>query len=186
MANYELGKPPKKGAGRDATHIAIVPVIAAEGLCPGQHVGVMKVNDQPMTAAKTFKPHIGIVDPFWPNGYLGVKKGQRFYLCLYPGSVTGLAHVYTHPILDGPSVETSKDWIEKWAEAQKISYLDLMDAATHWLDANREKLTYDGYWIEGGRFEGQGLPDEFWDHYDRVTNSTTPGHAKLNFFSCSC
>lgn len=187
MANYELGHPPKKGAPRDATHVAIVPVISAEDwLSPGAHVGIMKVEGKPITAAKSFSPHIGIVDPFLKKHYSGLKKGQPFYLCLYPGTVTGLAHVYTHPELDGPSVEGSKAWIELWASKQKVDFIDLMEHAEAWVQANQEKMNYDGYWSEGGRFEGQDLPKEFWDHYEKVMGVKVPAHAKENFFSCSC
>ena len=183
MANHELGAPPKAKAGRDATHIAIVPMIAAEGLTPGNHVGVMQVEGSPMTASTSFAPHIGIVDPFLKEY---IKKGKRFYLCLYPGSVVGLTHVYTHPVLDGPSVESSAAWIEVWSKAQGIDMVDLMEHAEQWVDANKDKMTYDGFWSEGGRFEGQGLPEEFWDHYDRVMSTTVPKHARSNFFSCAC
>jgi hypothetical protein len=62
--------------GRDAVHIALLPMIAPSVLKPGQRL----VN--------------GIVDPFLKAD---VQPGQRFFLFLYPGTVTGLRHVWTHP-----------------------------------------------------------------------------------------
>ncbi len=40
---------------------------------------------------------VGIVDPFLQRSVL---QGQRFYLCLFPGTVTSLRHVWTHPALE--------------------------------------------------------------------------------------
>jgi hypothetical protein len=37
---------------------------------------------------------IGVVDPFLVKP---VEPGQRFWLFLYPGSITGLRHVWSHP-----------------------------------------------------------------------------------------
>lgn len=180
-AQVWLGKLAPKDAERDATHVAVVPMIAAEELAPGEHVGL--VDDKDKSAAGTDTQQlIGIVDPFL---VAKVKIGQRFYLCLYPRSVTGLRHQYAHPVLDGDSASISKDWISKWAAANGILYGDLMYHAKLWVES------YDGqygnaYWVEGGRFEGQRLPAEFWDHYDRVTETRTPEKARSSFFSCAC
>jgi hypothetical protein len=77
---------------RDAIHIAVAPVTASARLTPGQHVGLVRegnvdlvgVCDQP----------IGVVDPFLTAE---VEPGQRFWLFLYPGSISGLRHVWSHP-----------------------------------------------------------------------------------------
>src|SRR5262249_51543452 len=84
-----LGAAPDEDARRDAVHIAVAPVVAAAQLLPGQHVGLLgdgraDANDQP----------IGIVDPFLAEAVL---PGQRFWLFLYPGTITSLRHVWTHP-----------------------------------------------------------------------------------------
>ncbi len=84
-----LGQPPGENDRRDAIHIAIAPVVAGGDLLPGQHVGLLPdgrfgVVDQP----------IGIVDPFRTGTIL---EGERFWLCLYPYTITSLRHVWTHP-----------------------------------------------------------------------------------------
>ncbi|MEZ6122938.1 MAG: hypothetical protein R3C49_07150 [Planctomycetaceae bacterium] len=77
---------------RDAIHIAIAPVTAVELLCPGQHVGLVR-SDSYEFVGRSPEP-VGIVDPFLKSA---VEPGQRFWLFLYPNSVTGLRHVWTHP-----------------------------------------------------------------------------------------
>lgn len=77
---------------RDAIHIAVAPVMAAELLAPGQPVGFVEPGN--MELVGPCAERIGIVDPFLTAS---VAPGQRFWLFLYPGSITGLRHVWTHP-----------------------------------------------------------------------------------------
>ncbi|QJW94217.1 hypothetical protein [Frigoriglobus tundricola] len=78
---------------RDAIHIAVAPVTAEERLAPGQHVGL--VQDGNLELVGPCDRTIGIVDPFLAEA---VEPGQRFWLFLYPGTITGLRHVWTHPV----------------------------------------------------------------------------------------
>lgn len=75
-------------ARRDAIHFAVAPVEADADLRPGDHVGVRDGRASRDGAA------VGIVDPFLKGE---IKKGQRFWLFLYPNTVTSLRHVWTHP-----------------------------------------------------------------------------------------
>lgn len=85
-----LGKEERR---RDAIHIAVAPVTAAERLTPGQHVGLIQEDD--LERVGPCERPIGIVDPFLP---VAVESGQRFWLFLYPNTITGLRHVWTHPV----------------------------------------------------------------------------------------
>lgn len=78
---------------RDAIHIAVAPVTAAEGLAPGRHVGFVQDGNVELVGASD-RP-VGIVDPFLADA---VEPGQRFWLFLYPGTITALRHVWTHPV----------------------------------------------------------------------------------------
>ena len=77
---------------RDAIHIAVAPVTAAGRLAPGQHVGLVEEGNPELVGP--CGRNIGIVDPFRTAE---VEPGQRFWLFLYPGTITGLRHVWTHP-----------------------------------------------------------------------------------------
>ena len=77
---------------RDAIHIAVAPVTAVERLAPGQHVGLVQEGNSEMVGPCNH--NIGVVDPFLAEE---VEPGQRFWLFLYPGTITGLRHVWTHP-----------------------------------------------------------------------------------------
>jgi hypothetical protein len=77
---------------RDAIHIAVAPVTAVERLAPGQHVGLVEAGN--LERVGPCDRNIGVVDPFLTED---VEPGQRFWLLLYPGTITGLRHVWTHP-----------------------------------------------------------------------------------------
>ena len=78
---------------RDAIHIAVAPVTADERLTPGQHVGLVEEGNLELVGRCDH--NIGIVDPYL---VAEVERGQRFWLFLYPGTITGLRHVWTHPV----------------------------------------------------------------------------------------
>jgi hypothetical protein len=92
----EVGKPigSEESVFRDCIHVAVAPVVAGMTLTPGQHVAIdpsdMTAWSSPPIKAMT----VGIVDPYLTGP---VMKGQRFWLFLYPGTVTGLRHAWSHP-----------------------------------------------------------------------------------------
>jgi hypothetical protein len=90
---------------RDAIHIAVAPVTAAELLAPGQHVGFTPAGQTETVGTVESDRHIGIVDPFLTDV---VEPGQRFWLFLYPNTVTSLRHVWRHPAF-APRVPVMKE-----------------------------------------------------------------------------
>ncbi len=74
---------------RDAVHIAVAPVIAGERLLPGQRIGIVEG-----VAYRDVRVDVGIVDPFLRKP---IGEGQRFYIWLYPQTITSLRHVWSHP-----------------------------------------------------------------------------------------
>jgi hypothetical protein len=181
------------GAGRDAIHLAVEPVVASERLLAGQDVYLLPDG----RAAKGKDNAVGIVDPFLRQS---VKEGEKFWLVVYPRQITSLRHVWSHPAfpeelgsdqfteeqraqakaiakrLEG--VTPSEQWIREEADRIGVTYEELMDhakqrAADEW-----------HYWSEGGRFEGVSLRNGFWDHYGKVVGEEVGD--KGHFFSCSC
>lgn len=83
-----IGELCKDDARRDAVHFAVAPVVADMTLRPGDPVGLIQGR-----ASREATP-IGIVDPFFQGE---IQQGQRFWLFLYPNTITSLRHVWTHP-----------------------------------------------------------------------------------------
>ncbi len=89
---------------RDAIHIAVAPVTAAERLAPGQHVGLVQEGN--VERVGPCDNCVGIVDPFLADA---VEPGQRFWLFLYPGTVTSLRHIWSHPVFTTAAAAAVKE-----------------------------------------------------------------------------
>lgn len=163
---------------RDAIHLAVEPVVAACKVKPGDHVGFVNGGVGPCDNP------VGIVDPFLEKN---VKKGERFWLIVYPRQITSLRHVWTHPAFDEEDVNMKTQASPVLGEAQKriteiadalgVSYDDLMFNAKVFVNRGE-------YWNEGDKFDGAYLPDEFWDYYEEVTGEKV--NSKWSFLSCAC
>ena len=162
-------------AGRDAIHLAVEPVTCDEIVYPCQHVGYLNGKAMPKE-----KP-VGIVDPFLTSP---VQPGAKFWLVVYPRTITSLRHVWEHPEFEHKDLrsafEKSQQWLMDYADSIDESYENVMSVA----DSHQDKNNYGDYIIQGGRFEGETTPDEFWDHYAIVRGVSTP--VRASFFSCSC
>jgi hypothetical protein len=89
---------------RDAIHVAVAPVTAAERLVPGQHVGFVTADREHVGPLESQENCLGIVDPFLLQP---VEQGERFWLFLYPNSITSLRHYWTHPAFKPPTARTA-------------------------------------------------------------------------------
>jgi hypothetical protein len=89
----QLGKRIEDGdRRRDAVHIAVAAVTAEVRLSPGQHIGLTQAANTELVGPTDH--NIGIVDPFVTGD---IEPGQRFWMFLYPDTITGLRHIWTHP-----------------------------------------------------------------------------------------
>jgi hypothetical protein len=181
MSELKLGKILNGTEQRDAFHVAVAPVAASQVLPIGEHVGLL-----PDGTASRSADAIGIVDPFLERP---VKKGERFYLWLYPNTVTGMRHHWEHPAFveqqqstlptSGKDLSVSEQWLRDYADSIDQSYESLMEVAAGY-------LSHSEYLCEGDRYEGVYTPDEFWTHYEAVTGTKVGDNERGSFFSCSC
>lgn len=161
-----LGKTPAENEQRDAIHVAVVPVFAAEKLLPGDHVGLTidgKVSEDA-------KPHIGIVDPFRTTG---VRAGERVWMCLYPKTITSLRHDWTHPAFEKLTIVRvdHEQWLRQFARDAYVEFDQLMDAA----DNGYEYINAEN---------GVNLTSDFWDHWEAYRGRKA--EYRTEYFSCSC
>lgn len=175
---------------RDAVHIAVAPVTAGMEMYPGEHVGFADTGDA-YTVVTNAKKLIGIVDPFLSEKC--VYPGERFYMFLYPNTITSLRHDWTHPAFQKEdelasmeptfyklkgAVEEEK-WISDFAEGIGSDYDEIMEAAEAYLKTGE-------YLSRGGTFEGYSIPDEFWDKYEIIKRKRVEENDRGTFLSCSC
>jgi len=177
-----LGKIIETSQNKDAIHVAVAPVFAAQLLRPGQHVGFKRKSSNEVEPLPD-EQCIGIVDPFLRKP---VYTGQRFWMFLYPYTITSLRHDWTHPAFEEASaakviIENDGDleWLHSFAEKADLSYGALIEAAYDYLNN-------DEYLCQGGKWEGFGVPEEFWVHFEAVTGRLVLPQARGSFFSCSC
>lgn len=174
---------------RDAVHIAVAPVVAGMCLNPGEHIGFTSEGDA-YTVVTNAKKLLGIVDPFLD---VAVNEGDKFYMFLYPQTITSLRHEWTHPAFEAEeemaeylptfhklkgAVEEEK-WVAEFAERIGTNYNALMDAAHNY-------LKHGDYFVQGGDFEGFSIPDEFWEKYEAITREKIAEYDRGSFLSCSC
>ena len=176
----KLGSLVQGEAARDAIHIAVAPVSAAEIFLPGQDVGLDQVG-----CATLAEPHVGIVDPFLRDP---VQIGQRFYLVLYPNTITSLRHEWTHPAFASarpvPAADktSSEGWLRQYA-IRLNPYNSPEDAFANLLDG-----------LRSGNVHAHGT--DLYDLSDLGKANELKEHAecylgrKINWdtftFSCSC
>lgn len=171
--------------GRDAVHVAVISAEAAGQLMPGQHVGRAPDSTPDHLLVGYASEPIGIVDPFLVNA---VQKGQRFWLYLYPRTITSLRHNWTHPAFADAPVNTiyappsqkitAEQWIKNYAESEGLGYHELMVAADAAVSDGEEYVLIRGHDAHGT------ISGEFWTHYELATGRKV--ERRPEYFSCSC
>jgi hypothetical protein len=181
MHEVKLGQLIEGEPGRDAIHIAVAPAVAAQALPRGADVGLLPDG----RAGFTDNP-IGIVDPFLKVPI--VDRDQRFWLLLYPNTITSLRHEWVHPAFgesasDACNKAEAEAWLRDFAEECGISYEEA-------IDAGREFVKTGMHFV----FRGQSTPDRcyterrsFWRNWEIVTGerASMDDYEEVPF-TCSC
>lgn len=189
-----LGKLIESDAQRDAIHIAVAPVVAIERMIPGQHIGF--VDDGGVNVSTRSTRPLGVVDPFLKNM---VEAGERFWMFLYPNTITSLRHNWTHPAFsEAPAVagiarstkEASEEWLRNFVQGADCPEYETVIAAAvdDYHSGDGDDYIYsrnDGEYLHfGGRDAHGEIPPEFWTHVENVTGRKIS--KRPAYFSCSC
>jgi hypothetical protein len=205
--HVQLGKLIHEEAERDAIHVAITPVVAAEDMYPGCLLKFVYGSTELVRMAD-YDGAIGVADPFLkfrphPGHYTydpegenetpcRIRKGDRFYMLLQPGTATGLRHHYFHPALDSvqqPANEHEK-WLREFADRWQFDYDQLIYAGTA---KSKSDDDYDRYVVARGvslHHRDELCPGEyeaFWEHLEALTGQQfDEQHREGMGWSCSC
>lgn len=179
-AQTSIGKILNEPARRDAIHFAVAPVVAADDIRAGAHVGLLPDG----RASCDAMIQIGIADPFLLRD---IKAGERFWLFLYPNTITTLRHEWEHPAFS--SAEISRDdhvaksqaWIDAHAELLGLTADVMLSNAERWLRTENYTVQHDSE-----RWRDNFNPAEFWHHYEVVTGTAVDPEKKQSFYCCTC
>lgn len=186
MEDLRIGEIITTEQKRDAIHIAIFPAIAGMELKAGQHVGILEGS----TLFGKTKKTVGIVDPYLETP---VQEGERFWLFIYPNTVTSLKHNWTHPAFEDEVAKSenkedifhliksfeSRKWLENFAEEHGISYDKLVEGANEYLETGE-------FSVHLGTDTPYDHLKDFWKHFSKVHRVAVPKDFEDNFFTCSC
>ena len=178
MVETTLGSLAPTDAGRDAIHIAVMPVMAAQILMPGDHIGFFLGSVIEVIAVNRMVKGLGIVDPFLTAP---VQVGERFLMVLYPRTITGLTHVWTHPDIPSPAPRNITDAafaqqvLTRFGNRVGWSYDNTVERLTDYAESGFQDFSND---------EGIELDESVWDALEAITGMRCVH--RTNYFSCAC
>lgn len=194
MSDLNLNELPGPDAVRDAIHIAVIPLIAGEDIYEGK-VKLQVGSKDVALRVRADEPAIGIVNPWHPakpgEYYSVVRKGERFYCLLNPGSVTGMRHHFKHPIFDEapPIQDESELWLRRFAQHWNFDFDTLIENGIKVQNATDPYdywVTADGVDLHSASELGEDY-DLFWEHLENYTGEKVDEEKrKFLGWSCSC
>jgi hypothetical protein len=173
---------------RDAIHIAVMPVISADRwIGPGDKLRLVfgTTNQVIKVREGDDEKGIGVADPFLNEE---INKGDKFWMFMYPNSITGLRHQWVHPEVDTEMAPLSdpERWIRGFADKWNFDYNELIEQAT------AEPREWGNYAVAMGQnLHSAGELGEdhdlFWKNLTLLTKQAySREHIEKFGWSCSC
>jgi hypothetical protein len=198
-ATLTLGTIITEEMARDAVHVAVENVAASETFRPGQHVSV---KDGIAYPACNGKP-VGVVDPFLSSL---VEAGERFWLFVYPRTITSLRHIWQHPdipaITDQQVVQATEEanpdraeseaWMREFCSRNDCPPYDILMMMLRGEDVTTVYGDHVSYHLDREYFSISGMdahcaiPNIFWQHAEVLTGRTFTRRERPRYFTCSC
>ena len=189
MSEINLAGKPDKFGIRDAIHVAVVSLKAACSMYAGDPV-IWHEKGKSVKVLDSCLAPIGIVSAFMKGGS---HEGDLVWIMLYPNTVTGMTHHWSHPDFPvqedmkiGMSKEEAESIIEEMAdELGTFVYGDESRSENLIHHANKYCQHQSGWWSED---EYQASPESwenFWKAYSVVTGNPAPTENRVPF-RCAC
>jgi hypothetical protein len=175
-----LGQLIEEDETRDAVHIAVIPAVADQVLYPSQRVaydsGLARVEGK----------HVGIVDPFLDLPRL--HPDDRFWLFLFPRSITGLRHIWTHPDIPEKVLERAIRTTNASEEIIRQHYCNEFDYDTVMEAAEDFAKTGGFHYIGMELAYATDFDTTFWTAFTDITGIPKPAGDECTsyFFRCAC
>lgn len=177
---------PDDAIGRDAVHVAVFSATAPQVVFPGQDVGIVQRTDGDALVSAKVEPLIGIVDPFIRSS---IPVGARFWVYLYPRTITALAHRWSHPAFETTETAYATPNARAASEAWLRGFIAISDVPGYDEVMREAELIADGNGygdsITFGVDASGEIPNEFWDHVAIVLGRQIKG-PRARYFACSC
>lgn len=172
-------------AERDAIHVPVIPLVAGERLYRSSRFRLFSGSrDVALSATYIGAKAIGIVDPFlWG---LFVEKDERFWGFLFPGTLVGIRHHWSHPDFDSPRIITNEHekWLRDFCDRWNFDYDELRDAGVGTSDWR--EIIARGVDLHSPDELGEDL-GLFWEHLEAMTGMKFDDpHRSGVVWSCSC
>jgi len=206
--NYtpKLGQLATETDHRDAIHIAVIPVRASWDGQRGDQVKVKQIGNEYVTTDEG--EFVGIADPFLKGKW--IEKGDIFWLLLFPETITGLRHVWSHPAFQEETnqptdieKQRAEEWLRELAErlGRTCTNYDEPYKKHEWIEITYEMLIQSGhdaiedggYFVQQGSemardvFQNKKTKEKFWKMWQIVTGvKITKEQGDHGIFSCSC
>jgi len=172
-------------AQRDAIHVAVIPLTAGDDhMRSGDSIRLSLEDPTVALGLGEYGNSIGVVDPFLDDY---IKKGDRFWAFLTPGTVTGMQHKWQHPAFDDfkePSGE-SELWLRQFADKWNFNFSELISAG---LEEEWSYVIAQGKDLHSESELDPGDADLFWRHLAEYTGheAFSDEHKESMKWSCTC